>query len=70
MRWQKHQAALKTTPFVGRNYGYAKFASRESAQQAITSLHGQQICGMRLKVLEAEPPRHDDESGSMKRPRT
>ncbi|XP_046742075.1 RNA-binding protein 45 [Diprion similis] len=38
----------------GKNCGYAKYASAESADKAIKTLHGQEICGSRLKVLEAE----------------
>lgn len=38
----------------GKNCGYAKYASVESANEAIEVLHGQEICGSRLKVLEAE----------------
>ncbi|XP_008556450.1 RNA-binding protein 45 [Microplitis demolitor] len=38
----------------GKNCGYAKYASVESANRAIETLHGQEICGSRLKVLEAE----------------
>ncbi|XP_054001559.1 RNA-binding protein 45 [Hylaeus anthracinus] len=38
----------------GKNCGYAKYASVESANDAIDVLHGQEICGSRLKVLEAE----------------
>ncbi|XP_063988572.1 RNA-binding protein 45 isoform X3 [Diachasmimorpha longicaudata] len=43
----------------GKNCGYAKYASVESANKAIEVLHGQEICGSRLKVLEAEE-RNDD----------
>ncbi|XP_031785024.1 RNA-binding protein 45 [Nasonia vitripennis] len=38
----------------GKNCGYAKYASVDSANKAIEALHGQEICGSRLKVLEAE----------------
>ncbi|XP_017875367.1 RNA-binding protein 45 [Ceratina calcarata] len=38
----------------GKNCGYAKYASVQSANEAIEVLHGQEICGSRLKVLEAE----------------
>lgn len=39
-----------------RNCGYVKFASTESARQAMKVLHGAEIYGVRLKVLEAEEP--------------
>ncbi|XP_005103158.1 RNA-binding protein 45 [Aplysia californica] len=41
----------------GRNYGYAKYASKESAMKAIDTLHGQSLGGQKIKVLEAEPPK-------------
>jgi len=39
----------------GKNFGYAKYANRSSADDARNTLHGQEICGMRLKVFKAEP---------------
>jgi len=35
--------------------GYAKYTSKESANRALEALHGQEICGNRLKVMLAEP---------------
>lgn len=71
---------------TNRNCGYAKYASKESAEEAIKvhlntkyleqnlvelllkqisltfqKLHGAEICGIRLKVLEAEEPRNGDD---------
>jgi len=43
----------------GKICGYAKYASKESAEQAIQTLHGQEVCGVRLKVMAADP-RSDD----------
>ncbi|KAJ9575632.1 hypothetical protein L9F63_007493, partial [Diploptera punctata] len=43
----------------GKNCGYAKYASKESADHAIETLHGQEVCGVRLKVMAADP-RNDD----------
>lgn len=63
---------------TNRNCGYAKYANKDSAEQAIKvsclsvnaysiiyycnlclqTLHGAEICGIRLKVLEAEEPRN------------
>lgn len=43
----------------GKNCGYAKYASKEAAEQAIQTLHGQEVCGIRLKVMAADP-RNDD----------
>nr|AOV81546.1 development regulated RNA-binding protein [Artemia sinica] len=39
----------------GKNYGYAKFAVRESASRAIKALDDHEVCGSRLKVMLAEP---------------
>nr|XP_054773764.1 RNA-binding protein 45-like [Lytechinus pictus] len=49
----------------GRNYGYAKFARKESAEICLTTLHGQTIAGEKLKVIVADP-----EPEERKRPRT
>ena len=49
--------------FSGRNYGYAKFASKTSAMKAIETLHGQILAGQKLKVLEAEPPKSNPAHG-------
>ena len=46
--------------YIARNYGYAKFASKNAAMQAIQTLHGQNLAGNRLKVLEAEPQKKGD----------
>lgn len=43
----------------GKNYGYAKFASKESTVNAMDALHGKEVCGMRLKLAHAEPPKTD-----------
>ncbi|XP_048754378.1 RNA-binding protein 45-like isoform X2 [Ostrea edulis] len=52
-----------------RNYGYAKFATKESAMKAIQTLHGQNLAGNRLKVLEAEPPRNSEDEEPSKKQR-
>ncbi|KAJ8668171.1 hypothetical protein QAD02_009834 [Eretmocerus hayati] len=44
-----------------KNCGYAKYATVESANNAIEALHGQEICGSRLKVLEAEERNSSDD---------
>jgi len=48
----------------GKNFGYAKYANKNSADEARTTLHGQEICGMRLKVFPAEPQDQKSNSGS------
>lgn len=40
-----------------KNCGYAKYASEASALKAIEVLHSAEICGVKLKVMEAEEPR-------------
>lgn len=40
-----------------KNCGYAKYASETSAMKAIEVLHSAEICGVKLKVMEAEEPR-------------
>ncbi|XP_044752187.1 RNA-binding protein 45 [Coccinella septempunctata] len=37
----------------GKNCGYAKYSKKESADEAIKTLHGAEICSCRVKVLEA-----------------
>ncbi|KAK2142014.1 hypothetical protein LSH36_1005g00011 [Paralvinella palmiformis] len=49
----------------GKNYGYAKFASHDAAEEAMRVLHGQTVCGMRLKVMKADPPKHDEDKDDM-----
>ncbi|KFO22407.1 RNA-binding protein 45 [Fukomys damarensis] len=50
----------------GKNVGYAKFADRVSANDAIATLHGKILNGVRLKVMLADSPREE----SNKRQRT
>ena len=52
------------TAVAGRKYGYVKYASGESARQAVDLLHGQMICGNRIKVMIAEKPRYPLDSSS------
>uniref|UniRef100_A0A8C4Q765 RNA binding motif protein 45 n=1 Tax=Eptatretus burgeri TaxID=7764 RepID=A0A8C4Q765_EPTBU len=40
-------------------YGYAKYADELSAKAAIEVLNGQEICGVKLKVLPADPPKDE-----------
>lgn len=49
----------------GKTFGYAKYASKESADKAIQVLHGQEVLGSRLKVMEADP--HDKSDSGRKR---
>ncbi|KAF6198271.1 hypothetical protein GE061_008018 [Apolygus lucorum] len=41
----------------GKNCGYVTYATKESSDAAIKTLHLQEVCGMRMKVMVAEPPR-------------
>ncbi|XP_030024553.2 RNA-binding protein 45-like [Manduca sexta] len=43
-----------------KTIGYACYASADAADKAITALHGAEVCGIRIKVIEAEeeaPPK-------------
>lgn len=42
---------------AGRNCGYARYAEAESAEDAIKTLHGADVNGIRLKVMIAEEQR-------------
>nr|XP_026484756.1 RNA-binding protein 45-like [Vanessa tameamea] len=37
-----------------KTVGYARYTVRESADEAIRILHGAEVCGVRIKVIEAE----------------
>ena len=39
----------------GKNCGYAKYSEKDSADRAVATLHGQEVCGSRLKVMTADP---------------
>ncbi|CAH0405748.1 unnamed protein product [Chilo suppressalis] len=44
----------------GKTVGYARYATAQAADEAIKVLHGAEICGVRIKVLEADdeaPPK-------------
>jgi len=51
----------------GKTCGYAKYAGKESAEKAVTALHGQEVCGARLKVMPADP--QDKNDNARKRPK-
>jgi len=44
-----------------------KYNSAESARRAVDLMHGEMICGNRMKVMIAEKPRYPDSSSSDKR---
>jgi len=47
----------------GRKYGYVKYACADSALAAQTALHRQTICGNRIKVILADPPKYEGSRG-------
>ena len=51
-----------------KNFGYAKYANADSAKKAMEAVHGQEILGVKLKVMAADPPKGQDPA--RKRPRT
>ncbi len=48
----------------GKTCGYAKYASKDSADRAVSTLHGQEICGSRLKVMQADPQDKSSAAGA------
>ena len=52
----------------GKTCGYAKYATQESAEAAVTALHGQEVCGARLKVMPADPQDKNSDT-ARKRPK-
>lgn len=44
-----------------KNCGYAKYADQGSCQRAIETLHGAEIYGVRIKVMEAEELGNSDD---------
>jgi len=52
----------------GKTCGYAKYAGKENAEKAVEALHGQEICGARLKVMPADPQDKTNDTGR-KRPK-
>ena len=48
----------------GKTCGYAKYAMKESAERAIEALHGQELCGSRLKVMLADPHEKSKDSSN------
>ncbi|XP_068101537.1 RNA-binding protein 45 [Hyperolius riggenbachi] len=49
----------------GKNIGYVKYSDLSSANEAIATLHGKTVNGVKLKVMQAESPR--DESNKRQR---
>ena len=44
----------------GKTCGYAKYAGKDAAERAVAALHGQEVCGARLKVMPADPQDKND----------
>lgn len=53
----------------GKTCGYAKYSDKESANRAVTALHGQEVCGSRLKVMTADPHGKNGDNAARKRPK-
>ena len=45
---------------TGKRCGYALFSQAEAARKAMAALNGQEVCGVRLKVMTAEPRKMND----------
>jgi hypothetical protein len=54
---------------AGKTCGYVKYASKESAEKAVSTLHGQEVCGNRLKVMLADPQDPKSMGDPRKRPK-
>lgn len=37
-----------------KTVGYARYSTVESADEALNTLHGAEVCGVRMKVVEAD----------------
>ncbi|CAK1548021.1 unnamed protein product [Leptosia nina] len=55
---------ISVSTIPNKTFGFVKYASTESAQQAMKILNGATLCGMRLKVVEADekPPCSDEKN--------
>jgi len=51
----------------GKPCGYAKYSDKESADKAVSTLHGQEVCGCRLKVMTADPHGKSSDPAARKR---
>lgn len=54
---------IHVSTFPNKIFGFAKYASMKSAQAAIECLNGADVCGIRLKVMEADekPTKSNDQ---------
>lgn len=50
---------IEVSMFPNKTFGFAKYASSRAAQEAMTTLHGSTIYGIKFKVIEADerPPK-------------
>ena len=53
----------------GKTCGYAKYSAKEAAERAVSALHGQEVCGARLKVMPADPQDKNSTDTTRKRPK-
>ncbi|XP_026323899.1 RNA-binding protein 45-like [Hyposmocoma kahamanoa] len=55
---------IDVSTIANKTFGFVKYASARAAQEAITTLHGQTVCGVQLKVMEADdkPSKEGDKS--------
>ena len=51
----------------GKNCGYAKYSEKDSADRAVSALHGQEVSGCRLKVMTADPRDKNSDPAGRKR---
>ncbi|XP_045514619.1 RNA-binding protein 45 [Pieris brassicae] len=53
---------IGVSTFPNKTFGFVKYASHDSAQEAMNVLNGALICGMKLKVIEADEKPHCEDN--------
>lgn len=56
---------IDVSTIANKTFGFVKYASARAAQEAINTLHGQTVCGVLLKVMEADDKPIKDGDKSM-----
>lgn len=56
---------IDVSTIANKTFGFVKYASARAAQEAIMTLHGQTVCGVQLKVMEADDKPSRDGEKSM-----
>lgn len=51
---------IDVSTIANKTFGFVKYASVRAAQEAIMTLHGQTVCGVQMKVMEADDKPNKD----------